>query len=729
MGPVMEEIMSNFSDYVFRQLGLRASINTISNPGSLLTKVDNNNSRNYVPLPQGTVGQILTSHGENNVPVWQDNIPFEINSLEADTIVSDDVIAFYDISESDTNKITFANLEGILSHDNLASKTIASHDTSATGAQLTTLTDDSVADILHRHSALAASDGDPDTALSITVDGECDLWHNDIINIGEIVNTLFITLEGSGGADSAAFGPNLVTNGTFDSDLTGWTIGDGGAEWVWDTGKARHVVLNDSTFYQGINVVDGERYQAEFTISGNTGGYLQLKFGTYPCTVYQSSNKTHYITFVAYLTGSIDLVFTPQDTFNGKIDDVKLQQLTGTSTPVLVLRDTTGSTVLEVRGENTVRNVYIGLNVGQYNTEGYDNAAVGVNSLSDNTTGFDNIAFGAYSLYSNTVGYNNVALGGYALHASTCAYGNIAVGGHALYSTTFGSQNTAIGGWALYSNTTGTYNTGIGTHALRLNIDGGNNTAIGRTAGYSNTTGDYNTCIGSEALKNNATGNYNTAIGGWALFVNTGGNYNTAIGYDALRATTGGQNIGIGQAAAYYNTVGTYNIAIGRKALFTGTTSNYNVALGYLAGGDITTAANYNTFIGSNTGLGIATGDNNTIIGARISGLAADLQNHVIIADGAGNKRIIVDASGNHKYGDGGTTNYTQISATGDQTFHGSAGFYPRTLEQDTKPAAGTGATQIDSGEMLIWIDTNDSNKVYTVYNYGGTVVAALLAL
>lgn len=50
--------------------------------------------------------------------------------------------------------------------------TVASHsDTTATGAELETLTDNSMADTLHRHSELVASDGAPDPAVSVDADG------------------------------------------------------------------------------------------------------------------------------------------------------------------------------------------------------------------------------------------------------------------------------------------------------------------------------------------------------------------------------------------------------------------------------------------------------------------------------------------------------------------------------------------------------------------------------
>ena len=49
--------------------------------------------------------------------------------------------------------------------------TILSHDTDTTGAELTALADNSMADALHRHSELSASDGTPDRALVVDATG------------------------------------------------------------------------------------------------------------------------------------------------------------------------------------------------------------------------------------------------------------------------------------------------------------------------------------------------------------------------------------------------------------------------------------------------------------------------------------------------------------------------------------------------------------------------------
>jgi len=63
-----------------------------------------------------------------------------------------------------------------------------------------------------------------------------------------------------------------------------------------------------------------------------------------------------------------------------------------------------------------------------------------------------------------------------------------------------------------------------------------------------------------------------------------------------------------------------------------------------------------------------------------------------------------------------GTTNYVGLSPTGDVSFAGSAGFYPRRVTQDAEPANGTGSDQIDVGEVIIWRDADDK-QVWLMFN------------
>jgi hypothetical protein len=115
------------------------------------------------------------SGGENDVLPGADadtTIDLDINSLAAAAVAGGDFIPFWDITATATNKkITYADFEAALTHDSLVAGTIADHDTGATGAELDTLTDDSMADTLHRHSELSASDGSPNAAVRVGITG------------------------------------------------------------------------------------------------------------------------------------------------------------------------------------------------------------------------------------------------------------------------------------------------------------------------------------------------------------------------------------------------------------------------------------------------------------------------------------------------------------------------------------------------------------------------------
>jgi uncharacterized coiled-coil protein SlyX len=192
------------------------------------------------------------------------------------------------------------------------------------------------------------------------------------------------------------------------------------------------------------------------------------------------------------------------------------------------------------------------------------------------------------------------------------------------------ATNTAFGFTTLNANTIGTQNTGIGYLALAAN-----------------TSATRNTAIGWNALAAVDIGGSNTAVGGNALALATNGSQNTAVGRGALQAiTSGGNNNGIGVLAMGQLQTGTNNIAIGNSAMYVANGGNQNVVIGVLASITQTTAST-NTIIGYNTGGGLTTGGANTIIGANVNGLAAGTTNNVIISDGSGNRRILVDSAGN----------------------------------------------------------------------------------
>jgi len=157
-----------------------------------------------------------------------------------------------------------------------------------------------------------------------------------------------------------------------------------------------------------------------------------------------------------------------------------------------------------------------------------------------------------------------------------------------------------------------------------------------------------NTAVGVSALTSNTVGFNNTAIGRLALANNLDGSSNTVVG-DALSSnTSGSNNIAIGTTASFNNTTGSQNVAIGLRALGLNSTSSGNTAVGYYAGSDATGGSN--TFLGNNSGNAVTSGNNNVVIGS-YTGSAAPISatgsNYIVLSDGAGTVRQVIDSSGN----------------------------------------------------------------------------------
>ena len=210
---------------------------------------------------------------------------------------------------------------------------------------------------------------------------------------------------------------------------------------------------------------------------------------------------------------------------------------------------------------------------------------------------------------------------------------NTAVGLGALGSNTTGLQNTVFGNQS-GSPATGSYQTAIGFQAGYKTTDSSyGNSFIGRYSGYNNTTGGNNTGCGGSSLTTNTTGSSNTACGVESLYANTTASNNTAVGYQAgYTVTTSPDNTFVGYRAGYVATGG-YNTIVGKHAGLS------------LSTGEV------NTFVGLGSGNAITTGGKNTILGG-YSGNNGGLDirtasNYIVLSDGDGNPRQIIDGSGN----------------------------------------------------------------------------------
>ncbi|MDP7184919.1 MAG: hypothetical protein QGI08_04275 [Paracoccaceae bacterium] len=72
-----------------------------------------------------------------------------------------------------------------------------------------------------------------------------------------------------------------ITNGTFDTDMTGWVSGSGDADYAEVIDGALRVYGN-AYIYQAVPTVMGQTYRAQFEIIGGTGGVADFRIGYGP---------------------------------------------------------------------------------------------------------------------------------------------------------------------------------------------------------------------------------------------------------------------------------------------------------------------------------------------------------------------------------------------------------------------------------------------------------------
>jgi trimeric autotransporter adhesin len=278
------------------------------------------------------------------------------------------------------------------------------------------------------------------------------------------------------------------------------------------------------------------------------------------------------------------------------------------------------------------------------NTAGSYNVAIGHSALTGNTSGGSNTAVGFSVLSDNTIGYNNTAMGDSALKLNTEGYNNTATGYASLVNNTTGYNNTGVGQASLYNVNTGYNNTAVGVYSLASITTASNNTAVGHEALY-NALGEGNTAIGASALYSSTSGVANVGVGASALYSTTVGYGNTVIGDNAAMGLGGSHSvttISVGYTYVIITTGDTDFVSIGAVDNNPGTTfvaSGVGTGTGTVLG----VAQNNNIFIGSQAGLNVIVGENNTIIGPYAG--TPYMFNHIELATGEGTSRLTFDGT------------------------------------------------------------------------------------
>ena len=493
-------------------------------------------------------------------------------------------------------------------------------------------------------------------------------------------------------------------------------------------------------------------------ISSDASGNLSfVDKGAFSWSKAGNSGTTDVDNFLGTLD-NVPLNFRVNNTRVGKIDATTTYN---TYLGYLAGNATTGvqNTVI---GANSLKNNSTGsynfsggVNALLNNTTGANNIAAGYNSLQANTTGYFNVALGNGAGFTNVAGFGNVFLGNQSGYneigdnnlyiannasATPLIYGNFATNklgvGFTTPQTTLHSSGTVsigipLGGLGGAPATNGTIQLYNATNSNTVSLKSGITTTpytltLPLTLPTSNQLlmGDIGgnlSWVNKGELSWSKTGNtgitddnfigtmdyipFNIRVNNLKAARIDPASKNTYFGYLSGSATTGTNNTGFGASVLSGNTTGANNAAIGFNSLNANTTGYQNFAGGTNASLTNTTGYN-NTVVGANSGQGIVTGYNNTIIGANVTGLLGTLSNNVIIADGLGNQRINIDATGNVGLG-----TITPAAAL-DVTSITKGALLPRMTKAQrnaiTTPPVGSIVYQLDNLPGLrVWNGTN----------------------
>ena len=124
-----------------------------------------------------------------------------------------------------------------------------------------------------------------------------------------------------------------------------------------------------------------------------------------------------------------------------------------------------GTKLITDKVQGSVNNINIGPGTLENTTTlGLRNVAIGFQAMQDNTDGDENTAVGYWALRKNTTGIDNTAFGRGALHNSVTGNNNVAIGKSAGFSFT-GTQSTFLGSLAGSNANSGSGNILIGYNA------------------------------------------------------------------------------------------------------------------------------------------------------------------------------------------------------------------------------------------------------------------------
>jgi len=120
-----------------------------------------------------------------------------------------------------------------------------------------------------------------------------------------------------------ALGPELVTNGGFDSD-TAWTKG---ASWTISAGVAT-AAASSATTYQNVGLVAGRSYLVQWTVTTLSAGVVAVCGGGAVITYWKSAAGTYSAIFLVPAVSNANVEIKCSG-FTGTIDNISVRELLG----------------------------------------------------------------------------------------------------------------------------------------------------------------------------------------------------------------------------------------------------------------------------------------------------------------------------------------------------------------------------------------------------------------
>ena len=310
---------------------------------------------------------------------------------------------------------------------------------------------------------------EPNAGANVTFTNKYALLTNGTVGASAIV---------AYGSDEPTYGAELLTS-------AGWTVNSGWTESPDDT--FAHTSGTD-TLTHSATIANATKYQLSYTITGRTAGTITITVGG---ATTEAVSETG--TFGPTTSSTNALIVTPTTDFNGTCV-FSLKAITAVSTPRMVIKNASRTTVLETRTRGAT-NTFVGVNTGQYCTTGIYNVGMGSSAQYSLTTGSYNVGMGYQAGRYQADGATALTDPEYSIYIGTNARGkdnadenSVVIGGNTPIG--LGANTTVIGTSAttltrLFGDiTTGTDTASAAMHAiktteqLRLGYDASNYLSI-----------------------------------------------------------------------------------------------------------------------------------------------------------------------------------------------------------------------------------------------------------